>query len=143
MANIKQVVLNTTELKDFVKHIVGNNRYLQENGKNPVAINIEGEAGLGKTSAILQVAEELNLQCIKLNLSQLEEIGDLVGFPVKEFLVRNAEGKERWINEAQIQGALNAKFTVVDKRMAHAAPEWIQGKGENGLLILDDYTRAD
>ena len=46
MASIKQVVLNTTELKDFVKHIVANNRYLQENGKNPVAINIEGEAGL-------------------------------------------------------------------------------------------------
>jgi hypothetical protein len=27
--------------------------------------------------------------------------------------------------------------------MAHAAPEWIQGKGEGGFLVLDDYTRAD
>jgi hypothetical protein len=25
--------------------------------------------------------------------------------------------------------------------MAHAAPEWIQGRGEGGFLILDDYTR--
>jgi len=29
------------------------------------------------------------------------------------------------------------------KRMTHAAPEWIEGKGEGGILILDDYTRAD
>ncbi len=54
------------------------------------------------------------MDVVKLNLSQIEELGDLVGFPVKEFLVRNAEGKERWINEAQIQGALNAKYSVID-----------------------------
>jgi hypothetical protein len=27
--------------------------------------------------------------------------------------------------------------------MAHAAPEWIVGKGEGGILLLDDYNRAD
>jgi hypothetical protein len=27
--------------------------------------------------------------------------------------------------------------------MSHAAPEWIQGKGEGGILILDDFSRAD
>ena len=46
MANMKQVLLNTEELKDFIKHIVNNNRYLQENGKTPVAVNIEGDSGL-------------------------------------------------------------------------------------------------
>jgi hypothetical protein len=30
-----------------------------------------------------------------------------------------------------------------DKRMGYAAPEWIQGKEEGGILILDDYSRAD
>ena len=137
------VQLNVEELKGFIRHMVSNNQYIQSQGKVPVAINIEGDAGLGKTSAIMQLGKELNMDVVKLNLSQIEELGDLVGFPVKEFLVRNAEGKERWITEAQIQGALNAKFTVVDKRMAHAAPEWIQGKGEGGFLVLDDYTRAD
>ena len=137
------VQLNVEELKGFIRHMVSNNQYIQSQGKVPVAINIEGDAGLGKTSAIMQLGKELNMDVVKLNLSQIEELGDLVGFPVKEFLVRNAEGKERWITEAQIQAALNAKFTVVDKRMAHAAPEWIQGKGEGGFLVLDDYTRAD
>ena len=137
------VQLNAEELKGFISHMVRNNQHIQAQGKVPVAVNIEGDAGLGKTSSILQLGKELGMDVVKLNLSQIEELGDLVGFPVKEFLVRNQEGKQRWITEAQVNAALQAKFTVVDKRMSHAAPEWIQGKGEGGFLILDDYTRAD
>jgi nucleoside-triphosphatase THEP1 len=137
------VQLNAEELKTFIKHMVINNQHIQAQGKVPVAVNIEGDAGLGKTSTILQLGKELEMDVVKLNLSQIEELGDLVGFPVKEFLVRNQEGKQRWITEAQVSGALKAGYTVADKRMSHAAPEWIQGKGEGGFLILDDYTRAD
>jgi hypothetical protein len=140
---MSQVQLNVEELKDFIKHMVGNNQHIQAQGKVPVAINIEGDAGLGKTSAIMQLGKEMNMQVVKLNLSQLEELGDLVGFPVKEFQIQNAEGKTKWINEAQIGAAQKAGFKIVDKRMSHAAPEWIQGKGEGGFLVLDDYTRAD
>jgi nucleoside-triphosphatase THEP1 len=137
------VQLNAEELKSFIKHMVNNNQHIQAQGKVPVAVNIEGDAGLGKTSTILQLGKELGMDVVKLNLSQIEELGDLVGFPVKEFLVKNQEGKQRWITEAQVSGALKAGYTVADKRMSHAAPEWIQGKGEGGFLILDDYTRAD
>jgi midasin (ATPase involved in ribosome maturation) len=140
---MNQVQLNVEELKNFIKHMVNNNQMIQKDGKVPVAINVEGEAGLGKTSAIQQVAKELNLQYIKLNLAQLEELGDLVGFPVKEFEIQNAEGKTTWINESQISAASAKGYKVIGKRMSHAAPEWIQGKGEGGFLILDDYTRAD
>ena len=138
-----QVLLNVDELKDFIKHMVTNNRHIQAQGKVPVAINIEGDAGLGKTSAIMQLGKELNMQVVKLNLSQLEELGDLVGFPVKEFQIQNEEGKTTWINESQINAAAAKGYKVVGKRMSHAAPEWIQGRGEGGFLILDDYTRAD
>jgi hypothetical protein len=140
---MSQVQLNVEELKGFIKHMVKNNQHIQTEGKVPVAINIEGDAGLGKTSAIMQLGKELNMQVVKLNLSQLEELGDLVGFPVKEFQIQNAEGQTKWINEAQIAAAQKAGFKIVDKRMSHAAPEWIQGKGEGGFLVLDDYTRAD
>jgi len=140
---MSQVQLNVEELKSFIKHMVNNNQHIQSEGKVPVAINIEGDAGLGKTSAIMQLGKEMNMQVVKLNLSQLEELGDLVGFPVKEFQIQNAEGKTTWINESQISAASAKGYKVVDKRMSHAAPEWIQGKGEGGFLILDDYTRAD
>jgi len=140
---MSQVKLNVDEMKTFIKHMVNNNQYIQQTGKVPVAVNIEGEAGLGKTSAIMQLGSELEMQVVKLNLAQLEELGDLVGFPVKEFQVKNNEGKSLWVTEQEIDTANKKGFKVVDKRMSHAAPEWIQGRGEGGFLVLDDYTRAD
>ena len=41
-----QVNLNVTELKGFVNHIIKNNRYLQENNKSPVSIEVVGESGI-------------------------------------------------------------------------------------------------
>jgi nucleoside-triphosphatase THEP1 len=140
---MNQIKLNVDELKSFVKHIIKNNQFIQAQGKVPVTVNIAGDAGLGKTSAILQLGKELDLNVVKLNLSQLEELGDLIGFPIKEFQVKNSEGKTLWITEQEIETASSKGYRVVDKRMAHAAPEWIQGKGDGGVLILDDFTRAD
>jgi hypothetical protein len=140
---MSQVQLNLDELKDFVKYMVVNNQHIQSLGKVPVAVNIEGDAGLGKTSSVKQLAAELNMDIIRLNLAEFEELGDLVGFPVKEFEISNAEGKTTWINEHQIDAAMKKGYKVINKRMSHAAPEWIQGKKEGGFLILDDYTRAD
>ena len=139
----KSTQLNVDELKDFLKHMVKNNQHIQNEGKVPVAVNIEGDAGLGKTSAIIQLGKELDMEVVKINLSQIEELGDLVGFPVKEFKIANKDGKTTWINESQMDAAMKKGYKVVDKRMSHAAPEWIQGKSEGGFLVLDDYTRAD
>jgi len=143
-----QVNLNTDELKTFVNHIVNNNRYLQENGKIPVAIAVEGEAGIGKTSTILEIGQDLGLNVVKINLSQIEEIGDLTGFPVKEFeVVKTAEDGakvSKWVPENVMPMYIQNKYVPSgEKRMTHATPEWIQGKEEGGILILDDYTRAD
>ena len=81
---------------------------------------------------------------IKLNLSQIEELGDLVGFPFKEFEIENKDGAKKWIQETLLETYVKAGFRPTSQsRMSHASPEWIQGKGEGGFLILDDYTRAD
>ena len=80
-----QVNLNVTELKGFVNHIITNNRYLQANNKSPVSVEVVGESGIGKTSTIVELAEENKLKFVKLNLAQIEELGDLVGFPVRQF----------------------------------------------------------
>ena len=77
-----QVNLNIDEVKDFTNHIIRNNRFLQEGNKNPVAVEIVGESGIGKTSAVIDLAKENKLNFVKLNLAQIEELGDLVGFPV-------------------------------------------------------------
>ena len=79
------VSLNVHELKGFLKHIIDNNRYLQENNKPMVSTEVVGDSGIGKTSQIIQLAKEENLHFVKLNLAQIEEIGDLVGFPIRQF----------------------------------------------------------
>ena len=139
----QQVQLNTEEFKNFMKYMIVNNTVIQEKGEVPVTVNCIGEAGLGKTSCVKQLAEELNLDFIKINLSQLEELGDLIGFPVKEFEIENSEGKKMWINEHQIDAAMKKGYKVTNKRMSHAIPEWVHGKGEGGILLIDDFSRAD
>jgi len=66
-----QVNLNVTELKGFVNHIITNNRYLQSNNKSPVSVEVVGESGIGKTSTIVELAKENNLDFVKLNLAQI------------------------------------------------------------------------
>lgn len=141
---MSQVKLNVEELKDFIKHMINNNQHIQAEGKVPVALNVEGDAGLGKTSAIIQLGKELALQVVKLNLSQIEELGDLIGFPYKEFQIENKEGQKKWIQENLLETYVKGGFRPTGQsRMTHAAPEWIQGRGEGGILILDDYTRSE
>ena len=137
------VSLNIDEAKSFLSHIVTNNRYLQENNKLPVAVEVIGDSGIGKTSMVLQVAKELNLNLVKLNLAQIEELGDLVGFPIRQFEVCQ-EDKCLWIDEHAVEEytKLGYKFTG-QNRMSYCPPEWIAGKASGGFLLLDDWNRAD
>ena len=144
--------LNINELKDFLAHIIENNKRLQETNKIPTAVEVVGESGIGKTSTVLQVAEEHELDCVKLNLAQIEEIGDLVGYPVRQFEIQQKPStlksgqtpQTKWVDEVSITQYLDAGFLATGKkRMSYAAPEWIANKENGGILILDDWNRAD
>jgi hypothetical protein len=82
---MNQVELNADEIKNYLNHIVSNNRHIQKQGKTPIATEVIGESGLGKTSVTLQVTKELGMHHVKMNLAQIEELGDLIGFPVRQF----------------------------------------------------------
>jgi hypothetical protein len=169
-----QVNLNIDECKNFVNHIIKNNRFLQEGSKNPVAVEIVGESGIGKTSAVLDIARESKLNFVKLNLAQIEELGDLVGFPVRQFQmfkekqvlkkiddlqytaaqkaaaaaqVSNATITKKvgqWVDELAVEEYLRQGWKMTGKnRMSYCAPEWIADKKEGGILLLDDWNRAD
>lgn len=143
----KAVQLNIKELKTFLNHIITNNRYLQEQDKLPVSVEVVGDSGIGKTSAIVQLANELDLNFVKLNLAQIEELGDLVGFPIRQFEVCKEDDSDtcQWIDEHAVDEYINKlgfKFTG-QNRMSYCPPEWISGKTSGGILLLDDWNRAD
>ena len=169
-----QVNLNIDELNGFVNHIIKNNRFLQEQGKNPVAVEVVGESGIGKTSAVLDLAKQNELDFVKLNLAQIEELGDLVGFPVRQFQMfrekqipkkiddlqytvaqkaaASAQVAEstmtkkvgQWVDELAVEEYLRKGWKMTGKnRMSYCAPEWIADKKKGGILLLDDWNRAD
>jgi hypothetical protein len=70
------------------------------------------EAGLGKSSVVKQVAEDLKIICVDLRLAT-QEAGDLIGMP------RILEGKTTW-----------------------AKPHWWPEDGTRGILFLDELNRA-
>tara|TARA_B100001173_G_scaffold307811_1_gene316991 strand:+ start:3347 stop:4618 length:1272 start_codon:yes stop_codon:yes gene_type:complete len=172
-----QVNLNIQELKDFINHIITNNRFLQSNSKGPVSVEVVGESGIGKTSAVVEIAKDNKFNFVKLNLAQIEEIGDLVGFPVRQFqmykekIVNTAQSGDlamvtatqraagaslanlnttttkkvgQWVDELAVQEYLKNGYKITGKnRMSYCAPEWIADKKEGGILLLDDWNRAD
>jgi hypothetical protein len=142
MSKNNKISLNSEELKSFLTYINANNAVLI--GKNLPAqtVNVEGEAGGGKTSTIIQFANEMNMEVIRKNLAELEDVSDLVGYPCKEHeLVKGDITK--WVTEGTITQYIQAGYKPTDqKRMTHAAPEWIQGKTKPVILLLDDYSRA-
>ena len=139
-----QVSLNVKEAKQFLKHIIDNNRYLQKQNKPPVAVEVIGDSGIGKTSTIVQLANELDLNFVKLNLAQIEELGDLVGFPIRQFEVCQNNDKCLWIDEHAVDEYTKQGYAFTGKnRMSYCPPEWISGKTTGGILLLDDWNRAD
>lgn len=142
-----QVKLNTKELKGFVKHFINNNRFIQNGGKVPTALNIMGNAGLGKTTMVEQLAKEEGMHFVKLNLAMIEELSDLIGFPMKELELAKIENgaitQKKWVTEIEAELGVKAGFKLTGKRRTtYCPPEWIADKGESGVLLLDDYTRA-
>ena len=149
--------LTLEEVRPIIKYIIKNNEDLQLNGQLPIAVNICGEAGIGKTSIIEQIAQEINANFVKLNLSQISEPSDLVGWPIKEHYVcrtipddpNNPDGlvnsECRWITAELIEAYAKAGWEITDEtRMGYAIPAWLKGLDENRptIFLLDDFSRA-
>ena len=166
MLELKRAELDVAEVKDFMRHIIKNNRLLQAKGKIPLAVEICGPAGLGKTSIANQLGEELGLDVVCLSLTQLGELGDLVGYPLRQFEMSKTKEKRtvkdtdptmpartiivplkepliEWVDEVALDQYKAEGFTLTGKnRTIDCPPQWIAGKTKGILLVLDDYTRA-
>lgn len=152
--------ISMKEVKNLVNYSIDNNLELAKNGQTPIAISLEAEAGIGKTSILKQIAEERGMGFTVIRMAQLEEAGDLIGFPQIEYecqvakKVKDAEGNVKvqilpgtvWLNAKQIDSKDNSTmFRQTGKtRMNYAKPAWVPEYNEKGnLVVLDDYVRAN
>ena len=134
-----QVNLNIEEAKDFLRHVIKNNNHLQETGKVPTAVNIEGPAGIGKTSMVGQLGEELDCEVIRLNLAMIEELGDLIGFPVRQFQLCTDGTKATGTKEIQVPKTISKTIQVtetVNETVTENRPVNKQVMGADGQLVI-------
>ena len=152
--------ISMDQIKNLVNYTIDNNIRLQEDGKMPVAISIEASAGIGKTSIIEQIANERNMGFVKLDLHQMEEPGDIIGYPVTEYecqikrRIIDKDGNAHievlprnvWVNAKKLEEGPGANMKFVqtgNSRMSYAKPAWVPEYNDNGtILFLDDYVRA-
>lgn len=152
--------VSMSEVDNLLNYTIDNNIRLQEEGKTPIAVSLEASAGIGKTSIVRQIAEKRGMGFVKLNLSQLDESGDLLGFPQTEYECQTARRVKRedgtskmqvipgttWLTAKQLDGTDKsiAVRQTGKTRMAYAKPAWVPDYSENGtVVLLDDWSRAN
>ena len=150
---MSQVSLDSGEMKDFLKHIIDNNRFIQEKGMKPVATEVVGDSGLGKTTVVIDIAKEHGLNYVKPNLAQIEELGDLVGFPVRQFqlckegtALKKASPAMKTVIEklGEFSQAMDSKFTEVDSTIEEIKTDVAEfGKLPAGDRIKYNKTEFD
>lgn len=141
------------EFKDIFNYLLDNNKQLIDEGKKPTAICLEGEAGIGKTETVLQIARDRDMTIVKLNLAEIEEPADMLGFPLKEYKLKvkqeNGSFKEEWVAhdllDIYLKSACEDFQLTGEVRMSYATPAWLpREENPNGTIIfLDDFSRAN
>lgn len=135
--------LTLGEFTSVLNYLIDNNHKLIDNGDTPISVCLEGDAGLGKTSVVKQLADAKGMTFVKINLAQIEEPAELIGFPYKEFKIIDDNG-EHWVS-AEILQSLSNYVPTTESRMSYAVPSWVPSEfNPNGtILLLDDFSRAN
>lgn len=112
--------MNSEKIADVLGKMLANNVKLMEKGMPSVPICIWGSHGLGKTTLVRGFADANGWDYAYMAPAQFEEMGDLHGMPMR---TQTASGK--WVTE-------------------YAPPSWAPvGHGRPGILLVDDFNRAD
>lgn len=106
--------LTPNAVASFVERVVQTNIVRAGQGGMPVPVCIWGTHGIGKTALVEEIARSNGWEFAYVAPAQFEEMGDLHGLPVSDGLV--------------------TRF---------APPEWVPTASGPGILLLDDFNRAD
>lgn len=131
------------DIKALLNQYITNCESLIEKGVLPSAICVEGQAGISKTSIMKQIAAEKHYKIHVIQMSQIDDLGHLVGFPQKEYAANvsdNGVTKKVWFPE----GTHTGKNLTGETRMGYALPAWLKGlkPDDKFILLLDDFTRS-
>ena len=136
----------------ILKNIKENIESLKK-GNSRSTLSIWGAPGTSKTSIVKQLSSEqiefdgkmMEIQIIDVPLAQIEEMGDVLGFPVEEIEVKNESGQTFWVKavDSVISLAIqNGNLLTGGKRTSYAPPSWVPTEARPGVILFDDGNRA-
>lgn len=118
MSNDKLMLMGATMaadgIKSFCRKVILNNHKKTAAGESPVPICIWGTHGIGKTAVVEAIAKENDWKFAYIAPAQFEEMGDLHGLP-----------------------------KIENDNTIFAIPDWVPTEDGPGILLLDDFNRAD
>ncbi len=146
MIELTKAVLTPRGIKKKLHEFIAANRVLENSGKLKNAINFEGHSGISKTSSVIQFCVENKIGYEKVNMANIDDLGEITGFPIKEYEFRHTKISEtRWGNEKEYDLLIKADYIPTGEiRTGYAEPKWVSKlkKHDTSVLILDDVFRS-
>lgn len=105
---------HSTEIKDFILHIIKSNEINTESNKKKLPICVWWSHWIWKTNIVEQLAEENGYEFKYIAPAQFEEMGDLIGMP-----------------------------QIIDWKTVFVPPSWVPTEDKAWILLIDDVNRAD
>jgi hypothetical protein len=110
----------------FIDHLYEGNVHRLAAGQQPVPCCIWGRHGIGKTQSMRDFAARRKVGFVQINPAQFEEMGDITGMPQ--------------VHDPGTPGDWTDDVTV------YVMPDWakeMHRQGPEGILLMDDFNRAD
>lgn len=115
--------MNAEEIWKFLEYVFHrNDEVASKEGRRGTPICVWGTHGMGKTQLITEIAKKKGWKLAYCAPAQFEEMGDLHGMPEIVDPTPGQPGDE---------------FTI------YRPPEWVPKDPGPGILLLDDFNRAD
>ena len=176
MPSAKKEGKNASALSDAMKGCLGSQqtpsevkkwliRNIMDNigRKTKITLNIMSCPGVGKTSIVKSLADTPvdwngkhydGFAVVDIPLAQIEEMGDVLGYPVEEIkMLKYGEDEkgnpkvvdEKWIKavDSLIAAYMEKGWTTDnEQRTIYAKPSWVPSEERPGVLLFDDGNRA-
>ena len=139
-----------SEVKEWlIENILDN----AKRDRNKISLNVWGQPGCSKTSLVKSLENypvEYNnkkyngFEIVDIPLSQVEEMGDILGFPIEEIEMANKNGSV-WIKsvDSLISSYLKEGYVNTGgQRTVYAPPSWVPTEEKPGIILFDDGNRA-
>jgi len=140
----KQVSYKPNEVYSILKDLTESNDKIIAKGGVPVSISLVGTHGIGKTTICRELATDLGRGYYKLNLAQLTEPSELIGFYSKEYELKDETGTTIWVTENLIPEYSSKGWNYTGGvKTRPCPPDWVVGLKDRDILILDDYSRSN